>query len=104
MSPFRKFKALQPLERTVLKLGAMCGMSLVVVLTLVIAVLALSLANSTSDGLHGGCGFLRGVASAPVTPQTSALGLTLQQQARFWYQAAHCAGDLPVPNPIISGH
>lgn len=103
MSPITRLRRLEPIERTFLKLGAFCATLLVVVLALVIALIALSSADDANTGLHGGCGFLRGVATAPVTNSTSPLGLAIVQQARFWYQAADCAGALPPPDPRIGG-
>lgn len=74
------------------------GVMVLVIAALLIALLAISKADDANHGLHGGCGFLKGVATAQITEKTSALGLTIVQQARYWYQAADC-GTLPAPVP-----
>lgn len=81
---------------------AISGVMVLVIAALVLTLFALSRANDANSGLHGGCGFLRGVATAPVTPTTSALGLQIVQQARYWYQAADCPGQLPTPDPALA--
>lgn len=88
----RWWSGLDRLQHTIVKLVAFGAAMTVVVIALVIAVAALSAANTNSTELHGSCDFLHSIAEAPLTPQTSQLGLQIVAGAKHWLAVQHCPG------------
>lgn len=99
-----RFTALEPAERALIKIGAMCVCLFLIVGALGIALSAKDTASSATTSVRGSCQFWRDLSQVPLSPASGKPLLTIIADARIAYARQGCAnlnGQLPAPDPRV---